>query len=199
MARLLCPRDFPGKNTGVGCHAPLQGIFLTQESNPWLLHLLHWQAKMELVNKWLAFQSRKCKRCGFGPWMGKIPWEGEWQPTPMVLPEKSHGQRSLAGYSPWAWLSMNALRLLLQKSRTRGLVQGFSDEVCFDQYLLGVCSRSICTLHSYFKSCLLIIPFFELCSSMTINFVHPASAIENLETHTSFVLIYSSLFEVEID
>ena len=39
-ARLLCPRDFPGKNTGVGCCFLLQGIFLTQGSNP---HLLHWQ------------------------------------------------------------------------------------------------------------------------------------------------------------
>ena len=33
----------PGKNTGVGCHALLQGIFSTQGSNPHLLHLLHWQ------------------------------------------------------------------------------------------------------------------------------------------------------------
>ena len=42
--RLLCPWDFPGKNTGVGCHALLQEIFPTQESNPHLLDLLHWQA-----------------------------------------------------------------------------------------------------------------------------------------------------------
>ena len=42
--RLLCPWDSPGKNTGVGCHAILQGIFLTQGSNPHLLNLLHWQA-----------------------------------------------------------------------------------------------------------------------------------------------------------
>ena len=42
--RLLCPWDSPGKNTGVGCHAVLQGIFLTQGSNPCLLRLLHWQA-----------------------------------------------------------------------------------------------------------------------------------------------------------
>ena len=34
--RLLCPWDFPGKSTGVGCHILLQGIFLTQESNPGL-------------------------------------------------------------------------------------------------------------------------------------------------------------------
>ena len=40
-ARLLCPWDFPGKNTGVGCHFLLQGIFPTQGSNP---GLLDWQA-----------------------------------------------------------------------------------------------------------------------------------------------------------
>ena len=40
-ARLLCPRDSPGENTGAGGHALLQGVFLTQGSNP---HLLHWQA-----------------------------------------------------------------------------------------------------------------------------------------------------------
>ena len=39
----LCPWDSPGKNTEVGCHALLQGIFLTQVKNPCLLHLLHWQ------------------------------------------------------------------------------------------------------------------------------------------------------------
>ena len=39
----LCPWDFPGKNTGVGCHTRLQGIFLTQGSNPHLLCLVHWQ------------------------------------------------------------------------------------------------------------------------------------------------------------
>ena len=42
--RLLCPWDSPGKNTAVGCHFLLQGIFLTQGSNPHLFHLLHWQA-----------------------------------------------------------------------------------------------------------------------------------------------------------
>ena len=42
-ARLLCPWDFPGKNTGLGYHFLLQGICLTQRLNPCLLHLLHWQ------------------------------------------------------------------------------------------------------------------------------------------------------------
>ena len=38
MSYFLCPWDCPGENTGVGCHALLQGIFLTQGSNPGLLH-----------------------------------------------------------------------------------------------------------------------------------------------------------------
>jgi len=42
-ARLFCPWDSPGKNTGVSCHALLQGICLIQGSNLCLLRLLHWQ------------------------------------------------------------------------------------------------------------------------------------------------------------
>ena len=33
--------------------------------------------------------------------VGKIPWRRAWQPTPVFLPGESHGQRTLAGYSPW--------------------------------------------------------------------------------------------------
>ena len=44
IRKFLCPWNFPGKNTGVVCHFLLQGIFLTQGSNPCFLHLLHWQA-----------------------------------------------------------------------------------------------------------------------------------------------------------
>ena len=42
-ARLLCPLDSPGKNTGVGCRILFQGIFLIQGSNQLLLGLQHWQ------------------------------------------------------------------------------------------------------------------------------------------------------------
>ena len=41
--RFLCPWDSPGKNTGVGCHALLQGIFPTQGLKSCLLYILHWQ------------------------------------------------------------------------------------------------------------------------------------------------------------
>ena len=43
----------------------------------------------------------QCGRPGFDPWVRKIPWRRKWQPTPVFLPGKSHGQRSLAGYGPW--------------------------------------------------------------------------------------------------
>ena len=43
-------------------------------------------------------QYRRYKRCGFDPWVGKIPWRRAWQPPPVFVPGKSHG---LAGYSPW--------------------------------------------------------------------------------------------------
>ena len=44
LTRFLCLWDYSGKNTEVGCHALLQGIFPTQGSNPRLFCLLHWQA-----------------------------------------------------------------------------------------------------------------------------------------------------------
>ena len=52
---------------------------------------------------WLRWQSvcLQCGRPGFDPWVGNIPWRRKWQSTPVLLPGKSHGQRSLVGYSPW--------------------------------------------------------------------------------------------------
>ena len=48
-----------------------------------------------------ACQCRRSKRCGFSSWVGKIPWRVKWQPSPVFLPGESHGERSLAGCSPW--------------------------------------------------------------------------------------------------
>ena len=49
----------------------------------------------------LPAQCRRHKRCGLDLWVRKIPWRRKWQPTLVCLPRKSHGQRSLVGYSPW--------------------------------------------------------------------------------------------------
>ena len=65
-------------------------------------------------------QCKRCKKCRFDPWVGKIPWRRAWQPTPVFLTGKFHGQRSLVGYSPWGCtesdttkeLSLHAVKVL---------------------------------------------------------------------------------------
>ena len=54
-----------------------------------------------LVVKNLPAMQETCRRHGFDPWVGKIPWRRKQQLTPVFLPGESHGQRSLAGYCPW--------------------------------------------------------------------------------------------------
>ena len=57
-SRLLCPWNFPGQNTGVGCHVLLQGIFPTQGSNPGLLHC--WQIRYHLATREAPYKVRLC-------------------------------------------------------------------------------------------------------------------------------------------
>ena len=56
----------------------------------------------------------QCRRPGFDPWVGKIPWRRKWQPTPIFLPGKSHGRRSLVGYCPWSWTESDMAEQLTQ-------------------------------------------------------------------------------------
>ena len=83
---------------------PFSRGFPTQGWNPGLLRgsygsLDFWflQHKITMPGFLLTISSR---RNGFNPWVRKIPWR-KWQPTSVILPVKSHGQRSLAGHSPW--------------------------------------------------------------------------------------------------
>ena len=45
--------------------------------------------------------ARDIMRREFSSWVRKIPWKRAWHPTPVFFPRESHGQKSLAGYSPW--------------------------------------------------------------------------------------------------
>ena len=49
----------------------------------------------------------QCRRPGFNPWVWKIPWRRERLSTPVFLPGESHGQKSLAGYSPWGYKELD--------------------------------------------------------------------------------------------
>ena len=87
----LCLWKFPGKNTGVGCHFLLQGIFPTQGLN---------LSPVSPTSTGRFFTTEppgkppdiyRAVRPGFNPWVGKNPWRRAWQPTPIFLP----------GESPW--------------------------------------------------------------------------------------------------
>ena len=56
-----------------------------------------------LLSWWLRWWRicLQCRRPGFNPWVGEIPWRKEWLPTPVFLPGGFHRQRSLGDYSPW--------------------------------------------------------------------------------------------------
>ena len=99
------------------------GLFMVQLSSLWLEKPSLWLYEALLANWCLCFlichlglsqgfpdgasgkettcQWRRHKRCGFDPWVRKIPWRRKWQPTPVFLPGRSHGQSSLVGYSLW--------------------------------------------------------------------------------------------------
>ena len=124
--RLPHPWDSPGKNTGVGCHFLLQCIKVKVKSlsrvrllaTPWTAAYQtppsmgfsrqeYWSG-LPLPSppggasgKESACQCSRHKRLRFYPWVRKIPWSRKWQPTPVLLPGKFHGRRSLVGYSPW--------------------------------------------------------------------------------------------------
>ena len=53
--------------------------------------------------RWLSGKESvcQCRRCGLYPWIEKMPWRKKWQSTSVFLPEKFHGEMSLASYSPW--------------------------------------------------------------------------------------------------
>ena len=63
----------------------------------------------------------QCRRPGFDPWVGKISWKREWQPTPVFLPGKSYGQRSLTGYSPWGHKDSDVTERLMQEGWVTGV------------------------------------------------------------------------------
>ena len=95
-----------GKNRAAGSTKRLQDFKRNSDRvaphlNTGLLRL-NWASQVAQWQKKSTCQSRSFRRCGFDPWVKKIPWSWKQQPTPVFLPGKFHGQRSLAGYSPWS-------------------------------------------------------------------------------------------------
>ena len=80
---------FPIINTMVALKFQFQNIVVVRCS----LGLRRWCSGKEYACQ--------CRRQRFNPWVRRIPWRRKWQPIPVFLPGKSHGQRIPVGYSPW--------------------------------------------------------------------------------------------------
>ena len=106
-------------------------------------------------------------RCGFDPWIGKIPWRRKWQPTAVFLPGESCGHRSLACCSLWGlkeldtteWLSTHAVlhhmrgadTLRISKSSTENHLHQLGHVNCFDVWIPHKLSKK--TLLDYISAC----------------------------------------------
>ena len=55
----------------------------------------------------LPANAEDARDAGLIPELGRSPWSRNWQPTPVIVPEKFHGQKSLVGYSPWDRKELN--------------------------------------------------------------------------------------------
>ena len=107
------PWDFPGKNTGMGCHFLLRGSSWPRDRTcigRWMLY--HWAIRKPSISvlEWLKSKilttphlARMWNNKNLHSLLGEMQkwFKQKWQPTPIFLPGRFHGQRSLAGYSPW--------------------------------------------------------------------------------------------------
>ena len=62
---------------------------------------VYWDSQVPLAVENLPANAGDVGDARRSPWVGKVPWRREWQPTPVFLPGASLGQRSLVGYSAW--------------------------------------------------------------------------------------------------
>ena len=83
-------------------------IAASQASLSWAIFLPN---KLVGLPRWLSGEESACQctRHGLDPWVRKIPWRRKGEPSPVILPGKFHGPRSLAGYSPWDCRSQTQL------------------------------------------------------------------------------------------
>ena len=125
-SRLLCPWNFPGKDTGVGCHFLLQGIFTTQGSNPRLLGLLN-------------------RHVGFLPQHHKGPIE-------QLLDTWTDALWALCSWSSWTeelWASYSNLCLWFTKAPSSSYAYG--ELLSFPLMLKIICSNYLIDIKEHPK------------------------------------------------
>ena len=139
--KLLLSFEAPEIVTSVGFYGKFGKILLK-----FTVHgLPRWHSRKES-----ACQCRRHRRHGSDPWVGKIPWRRQWQPTPVFLPGESQGQRRLVGglqslesqkWETSKWLSMHVSFLVLECPQIPGACQLCDSRTCS---LVSCCSQVGC-------------------------------------------------------
>ena len=83
---------------------------------------------------------RRCKRCGFDPWVGKISWRRAWQSTPVLFPGESHVQSTLVSYGPQGCTEL-VMTEATQHTHTV-FIPSLRAKVCLEQRLATILLQS---------------------------------------------------------
>ena len=117
---------------GEGNGNPLQCSCLEnpRDAGAWLAAVYGVAQSRTRLKRLSSSSSSQCMGCGFDLWIRTIPWRRKWQPTPVFLPGKSHGQRSLAGYSPRGHKESDTTEPLNNNTYFTVLQEGSDESVC---------------------------------------------------------------------
>ena len=129
-----------------------------------------------------TWQCRRCKRCRFIPWVGKILWNRKRQPSPVFLPRKFHGQGSLVGYSPWDCKKSDMTERLITHTDGRMHSQQWSHT---DSYCSSDSTVSI-PLMKWFGKCP---PHPDLLSSAWALFVEMSTSTWHLSSSWTYLAL----------
>ena len=132
-----------------------------------------------------AYQCRRCKGWGFDSWVRNIPWRRAQQPTPVFLPEKFHGQRSLAGYSPgaaksWIRLSNWAHNMILSIFSSNSYLKK-KNRPCLEIIL-----DALCPSNDFWKSEMMLGYLGWQTNLSSLDLSTPLSALEESRSQNNF-------------
>ena len=104
------------------------------------------------------------RRWRFNPWVGKIPWRRKWQLTPVLLPGRSHRQRSLAGYSPWGHRRVRHDLVIKQQQSCSRLVP--HDPAKLTRKINPQSARGKCCINWHYHQQSMRVPFPKMLTDM---------------------------------
>ena len=126
-----------------------------------VLRIIDLEYKLFGLPRWLSGKESTCqfRRCRLDPWVRKIPWRRKWQPTPVCLPGKSHGQRELVGYSPRGYKESDMTAHARAHTHTHTFQQ--DKDILKNQTVLTLCLFCTMKYHHKLNLTLLTLEFFS--------------------------------------